>query len=429
MHGFRAALLHLTDDPARQSDACVWHDDGLLVVGDDGLIIDSGAYADIAPRFPALSVTRRPGCILTPGFVDLHVHLPQADIIGGSNGGLLDWLETHAFPAEAAFADPEHARAHAVLFIDELLANGTTTAMVFGSSHRVSVEALFDEAFSRGMRLIGGKVLMDRHAPDALLDTVESGRADMLALIESARRGRLGYAVTPRFALTSSPEQLAMAGEILRDHPEVWMQTHLAENLREGEVAGERHPQARDYLHIYEQAGLVTDRSVFAHCVHLEDEALGRMAHAGAAIAHCPSSNLFLGSGLFSLRRAAAAGVKTGIGTDVGGGDSFSIPRTLNQAYKVAQMLGDDLDPYVAFYMATLGGARALGLDDRIGSLQPGREADFLVLDPSSTPLLARRLAASKSPRDRLFALLMLGDDRLVAETWLMGERRAAKPA
>ena len=424
MHGYRAAILNPIG--ASQAD---WHDDGLLVVGGDGLIAASGPYAELAPRFGGLTVTAHPGCILTPGFVDLHVHLPQAEIIGAQNTGLLDWLEHRAFPAEAAFADPAHAQAQAALFVDQLLANGTTTALVFGSSHRVSVEALFDEAFQQGMRLIAGKVLMDRHAPDALLDTVEEGRADMLALITAARRGRLGYAVTPRFALTSSPQQLAMAGQVLRDHPQVWMQTHLAENIREGQEAARRHPGARDYLHIYERAGLVTDRSVFAHCVHLDDPALDRLAAAGAAIAHCPSSNLFLGSGLFPLKRALAHGVKVGIGTDVGAGDSFSIPRTLNQAYKVAQLLGDNLDPHLAFYMATLGGARALGLGAKIGSLEAGKEADFLVLNPASTPLLARRLSAATGPADRLFALLMLGDDRLVSETYLMGELRLAKTA
>ena len=426
MHGYRAAILHLTGEPSAD-ESLVWHEDGLLVVGDDGLIADSGAYADLAPRFSGLTVTAHPGCILTPGFVDLHVHLPQADIIGARNGGLLDWLEAHAFPAEAAFADPAHARAQAALFVDQLLSNGTTTAMVFGSSHRASVEALFDEAHGAGMRLIAGKVLMDQHAPPSLLDTVETGRADTLDLIAAARRGRLGYAVTPRFALTSSPEQLAMAGRILRDHPGVWMQTHLAENIQEGDEAARRHPGAADYLHIYERAGLVTDRSVFAHCVHLRDDALERLAGAGASIAHCPSSNLFLGSGLFPLRRAIERGVKTGIGTDVGAGDSFSIPRTLNQAYKVAQLLGDDLDPLRAFHMATLGGAQALGLADRIGNLAPGKEADFLVLSPAALPLLVRRLAASTTATERLFALLMLGDDRLVSETYLMGELKISK--
>ncbi len=426
MHGYRAAILTMTGPPSPRDAACVWHEDGLMVV-EDGKILAVGDYEILAPRFKGLAVTAYPGHILTPGFVDLHIHLPQASIIGASNTGLLDWLERRAFPAEAAFADPAHCKTQAAHFLDELLTNGTTTALVFGSSHRASVQALFDDAFQRGMRLIAGKVLMDRYAPGDLLDTVERGRADTLDLIAASRRGRLGYAVTPRFALTSSPEQLAMAGEILASHPDVWMQTHLAENHDEIARAGELFPQARDYLDIYAQAGLVTGRSVFAHCVHLEDDGLDRLAAAGAAIAHCPSSNLFLGSGLFSLKRALERGVKVGMGTDVGGGDDFSIPRTLSQAYKVAQLLGDTLSAFQAFYMATLGGARALGLGEAIGSLEVGKEADFLLLDTAATPMLSRRLSASVSLEDRLFALLMLGDDRMVAHTYVAGELRHSK--
>jgi guanine deaminase len=427
LHGYRAALLTMTGDPARNGPgACIWHDDGLLVV-ENGVIVDCGAYDALAPRFKGLAVTVYPGHILTPGFIDLHIHLPQAAIIGARNSGLLDWLERHAFPAEAAFADPAHCRTQASRFLDELLANGTTTALVFGSSHKGSVEALFNDAFQRGMRLIAGKVLMDRGAPAAVLDTVAAGRDDTLDLIASAKRGRLGYAVTPRFALTSSSEQLAMAGQIVAEHPQVWMQTHLAESAAEIEAAGRLFPQARDYLDVYAQAGLVTDRSVFAHCVHLPDEGLDRLSAAGSAIAHCPSSNLFLGSGLFSLKRALDRGVRVGIGTDVGGGDDFSIPRTLNQAYKVAQMLGDPLSAFQAFYMATLGGARALNLGDAIGSLEPGKEADFLLLDTAAIPMLSRRLAAAADLEDRLFALLMLGDARTVAHTYVNGEPRHSK--
>ncbi len=427
MHGYRAAILTMTGDPATAAaNACVWHDDGLLVVA-NGVIVDCGPYETLAARFKGLSVTAYPGHILTPGFVDLHIHLPQASIIGASNAGLLDWLERHAFPAEAAFADPAHCKVQAAQFLDELLANGTTTALVFGSSHKASVEALFDDAYQRGMRLIAGKVLMDRGAPPSVLDTVQTGRADTLDLIAQARRGRLGYAVTPRFALTSSDEQLAMAGEIVRDRPGVWMQTHLAESPAEIEAAARLFPQARDYLDVYARAGLVTDRSVFAHCVHLPDEALDRLSAAGSAIAHCPSSNLFLGSGLFSLKRALDRGVKVGVGTDVGGGDDFSIPRTLNQAYKVAQLLGDTLSAFQAFYMATLGGARALNLGAAIGSLEAGKEADFLLLDTAAAPVLSRRLAAATDLEDRLFALMMLGDARTVAHAYIAGELRHSK--
>jgi guanine deaminase len=264
--------------------------------------------------------------------------------------------------------DPKHAAVQAALFVDQLLSNGTTTALVFGSSHKTSVQALFEEVFQQGMRLIA-----------------------------AARRGRLGYAVTPRFALTSSREQLAMAGQILRDHPQVWIQTHLAETVQEGIEAMRQHPEASDYLNIYERAGLVTSRSVFAHCVQMDESGFSRLAAAVASIAHCPSSKLFLGSGLFPLKRACACDVKVGIGNDFAGGDSFSIPRILNQAYKVAQLLGDRLDPYDALYMATLGGARALGLGNRIGSLEAGKEADFLILDPANALLLARRLARPKA--------------------------------
>jgi len=427
LHGYRAAVLTMTGDPAREgSSACVWHDDGLLVV-ENGLIVACGPYAALASRFRGIGVTAYPGHILTPGFVDLHIHLPQASIVGAGNAGLLDWLERHAFPAEAAFADPAHCRTQTAQFLDELQANGTTTALVFGSSHKASVEALFDDAYQRGMRLIAGKVLMDRGAPESLLDTVETGRADMLDLIAQARRGRLGYAVTPRFALTSSPEQLAMAGEIVGAHPEVWMQTHLAESAAETEAVARQFPSARDYLDVYANAGLVTGRSVFAHCVHLPNEALDRLSAAGSAIAHCPSSNLFLGSGLFSLKRALDRGVKVGIGTDVGGGDDFSVPRILNQAYKVAQLLGDTLSAFQAFYMATLGGARALNLGDAIGSLEAGKEADFLLLDPAAIPVLSRRLASSATDEDRLFALLMLGDARLIAHTYVAGDLRHSR--
>ena len=421
MHGYRATILTMTGDPALGASACRWLEDGLLVVGDDGMIAACDDYAALAPRFQGLAVTAYPGHILTPGFIDLHIHLPQLGIVGAGNRGLLDWLERCAYPAEAAFADPAHCRTQAGLFLDALLAAGTTTALVFGSSHRASIEALFDDAYQRGMRLIAGKVLMDRNAPEALLDTVETGRADSLELIAAARRGRLGYAVTPRFALTSSEAQLAMAGDLVRTHPQVWMQTHLAENRAEIAAVAGAFPSARDYLDVYARAGLVTRRSVFAHCVHLKDEALDRFGVAGAAIAHCPSSNLFLGSGLFSVRNAIARGVKVGLGSDVGGGDDVSIPRTLNQAYKVAQLLGDGIDAFQAFYMATLGGARALNLGEAIGSLEAGKEADFVLLEPAATPLLARRLESAATLEDRLFALMMLSDTHTVAHTYVAG--------
>ena len=398
VRAYRAALVHCLDDPGRAGPgAVVYHPDGLLLV-EDGHIAARGDWAALSPSLPAdVPVEHLPGRILSPGFIDTHIHFPQIDMIAAFSGQLLDWLEERTFPAERAFADRAHADAAATAFLDELLRNGTTTAMVFGSVH---------------------------WGPADLSDTVAGGRAETEGLIHDwSRRGRLGYAVTPRFALTSSPEQLVAAGDILRAHDHVWLQTHLAENPREVAAVAQAFPSSRDYLDVYDQFGLVTDRSVFAHCIHMTDRSLHRMAQAGAAISHCPTSNLFLGSGLFDLARAGAHGVSISLGTDVGAGTSFSMLTTAAAACDVAQMTGRPLDPVRAFYLATLGGARALGLDDRIGGFCVGGEADFIALDPAATPLLARRLARIDDIREILFALMVLGDDRVVSDVWLAGKR------
>ena len=430
MQAYRAAIFHLLDDPAKGGgSAHAYHDDGLLLV-EDGRVLACGAFEDLAPRLGGAPVEAFPGRLITPGFVDLHIHFPQTDIIAAYGAQLLEWLDRHVFPAEAAFADPGFAAEAARFFVSELLRNGTTTAMVFGSVHKQAVEALFAEALARDMRLIAGKALMDRNAPAALRDTVEDGQRETLALIDAwSGRGRLGYAVTPRFAITSSDAQLAMAGEILAQRSGVWMQTHLAENAAEIAGVAALFPKASDYLNVYERFGLVGSRSVFAHCIHLDDGAFARLGAAGAAAAFCPTSNLFLGSGLFDLARAQAHGVKVGIGTDVGAGTSFSVLHTLGEAYKVGQLRGQALDPFQAFYLATLGGARALGLGDVIGNLEPGKEADFLVLDPAATPLLARRMAHCHGLADRLFALSVLGDDRVVEHAFLAGVLRHSRGA
>jgi guanine deaminase len=440
LRAYRAAVFHLLGDPAVLGDPPVLGDpeldaapawayfpDGLLVI-EDGKVAACGAHADLAPGLGDTPIEALPGRLITPGFIDLHVHLPQTRAIAAHGEQLLDWLERHIFPAEAAFADPDHAVEAARFFIAELLRNGTTTALVFGSSHKTSVEALFTEALARDMRLIAGKVLMDRNAPPGLCDTVEDGRRETLELIETwSGRGRLGYAVTPRFAITSSDAQLAMAGEILATHPDVWMQTHLAENPAEIALTAALFPEADDYLDVYRRHGLVGPRSVFAHCIHLDDAGFETMARAGAAAAFCPSSNLFLGSGLFNLKRAGAHGLKIGMGTDVGAGTSYSLLHTLGEAYKVGQLRGDVLDPFQAFYLATLGGARALNLDHKIGNFEPGKEADFVVLDPAATPLLAHRLAGRDDLAERLFALTILGDDRVVERTYVAGVLQHAR--
>nr|WP_232793431.1 guanine deaminase [Caulobacter hibisci] len=415
------------DDPTKSGEAVAFHADGLLVV-DAGRVVACGDHAELAPVYADVPVEDLSGCWITPGFIDTHIHFPQVDIVAAHGAQLLDWLEQHTFPAEAAFADPDHAKEAAGFFVDELLRNGTTTALVFGSVHKGSVDALFAEAYARDMRLIAGKTLMDRNAPLGLMDDVETARADMESLIADWHgKGRLGYAVTPRFAISCTDAQLEMAGQVLAEHPGVWMQTHLSENPREIDETAQLFPGATDYLGVYERFGLVQKRSVFAHCVHLQGEAFQRLAAKDAAVAFCPTSNLFLGSGLFPLDEACAHGVKVGMGTDVGAGTTFSILHTLGEAYKVGQLRGAALDPFQALYLATLGGARALDLDDRIGNLAPGKEADFLVLDLAATPLLARRLAAAKGLEDRLFALTVLGDDRVVARTYLAGVERHRK--
>ena len=424
VRAWRAALAWMVDDPRVSGEAaCVHHPDGLLVV-EDGHVAAAGDWATLSLGLAGdVTVEVLPGCLLTPGFVDAHVHFPQTDMIGAPGGTLLDWLERSTFPAERAFADPAHAREVAEAFLDELLRNGTTTAMVFGSVHREATAALFEAALTRNMRLIAGKSMMDL-GPEGLNETCGDGQADTEALIRAwGSRGRLGYAVTPRFALSSSDAQLASAGALLARHDQVWMQTHLAETPRELALVAERFPD-RDYLAVYDRFGLVGPRSVFGHCVHMTDRSLHRMAAAGAVIAHCPSSNLFLGSGLFDLARADAHGVRTALGSDVGAGTSFSIPRTAGLAMQVAQLRGATLDPLRAFYLATLGGARALGLADRIGGFEPGREADFVALDLAATPLLARRLNGVTDLADILMALMVLGDDRAVAGSWVAGVRR-----
>jgi guanine deaminase len=421
---YRAALLHMLEDPGRApaAEACAYHPDGLLVV-EDGHVAAFGPYADLAPMLdPETRVTELPGRLITPGFVDAHIHYPQVDVIAAWGGKLLDWLTNHTFPAEQAFADRAHADAAAAFFLDQLLANGTTSALVFCTVHKASVDALFEAALARDMRLVAGKVLMDRNAPPGLTDTVETGRADTEALIRAWRgRGRLGYAVTPRFAVTSSDAQLAMAGEVAAAHPDVLVHTHMSENLDEIARVGELFPNARDYLDVYDRFGLVGPRSVFAHCVHSSEDALRRLAASGGSAAFCPSSNLLLGSGLFSLKQACACGVNVGMGTDVGGGGSFSLLSMMGEAYKVGQLLHDNLDPLHAFYLGTLAGARAMRIDDKVGNLTRGKEADFLVLDLAATPLIARRTAQAKTIAEKLFVLAVLGDDRVVERTYLRG--------
>jgi guanine deaminase len=423
--GFRGSLLHFLRDPgdSTASDAVQYYEDGVLAVR-DGHVVEAGNARDVLSRLPAdAEVKDYPGKLLLPGFVDCHIHYPQTDMIASYGAQLLEWLERYTFPTERRFEDPRYAREVADFFLDELLRNGTTTAVVLGTVHPQSVEAIFEASRTRGLRMIAGKVLMDRNCPEYLRDTAESGYTESRALIERWHgRDRLLYAVTPRFAPTSSDEQLRRAGQLLEEFPDVYLHTHLAENRNEVAWVAELFPASRSYLDVYAGFGLVRRRSVFAHCIHLDDADRRLMAEREAMAAFCPTSNLFLGSGLFDLRRAREYGIAVGIGTDVGGGTSFSMLRTLQEAYKVAQLAAQTLSPFQALYLATLGGAQALDLGDRIGNFEPGKEADFVVIDLAATPLLERRLRYARDLAEKLFALIMLGDDRSIAATYVMGK-------
>ena len=419
VRAFRGAILSVPHDPAQAPEAVRHEPDGMLLV-EDGVIVARGAYDELAERHPGIAVETLPGLIV-PGFIDAHVHYPQMDRIAAHGEQLLDWLDRHIFPAEMAFADRAHADRVAALFLTELLRNGTTSALVFPTVHNHSVDALFEAALARDMRIASGKVLMDL-GPQGLRDTVESARDGSEALIRKWRgRGRLSYAVTPRFALTSSDAQLQVAGDLIAAHPDVLMHTHLAENERECAEVAARFTDAIDYLDVYDRFGLVGARSIFAHGIHLSDRACARMAESGAGIAVCPTSNLFLGSGFFDFARTTAHGVKLGLGTDIGAGTSFSMLHTAGVAYQAALMRGHRLDPFRALYLATAGSAALLHIGDRAGALEVGQEADFVLLDPAATPLLARRTAGA-TLAETLFALQILGDDRAVARTYIKGQ-------
>ena len=417
----RGQILHFEDDPKSSAEACVYFEDGALVVN-EGHVEAFGDAADILPRFDAAPVLHHRNALLVPGFVDCHVHYPQYNVIAAYGTQLLDWLNNHTFPEEQKFGDAIYASKIANLFLDELLSNGTTTALVFGTVHPQSVDAFFDAALRRNLRMICGKVMMDRNAPAALCDTAESSVSESEALIKRWHgRERLSYAITPRFAPTSTKQQLLGAAELHGRHPTTMIHTHLAENQDECAWVADLYPESRSYVDVYRQHGLLGKRSVFAHGIHLDEADWQAMQQSDSAIAHCPTSNLFIGSGLFDLQRAMDYKVRIGFGTDVGGGDSFSILRTINEAYKIQQLQGNNLDPLQSLYMATLGGAKALNLDTKIGNFAIGKEADFNVIDLKSTDLVTHRIQACKTLVEKLFVLQMLGDERSIRQTWVMG--------
>lgn len=420
----RGAILHFRSDPGAGNDPGSFEflEDGLLVTR-DGHIAAIGPAQELLPDLPAdLEVVGHADSILMPGFVDTHIHYPQTDVIGSGGRQLLDWLQDYTFPTERRFSDPVYAREVAELFLDELVRNGTTTAMVFCTVHRASVDAFFQSAAARGMRMVAGKILMDRNSPEYLRDSASTGEHDSRELIQKWHgHERLSYAITPRSAITSSEAQLQSAGQLAKQFPDALIQTHVAENLEEIAWVKRLFPQARSYLDVYDSYGLIRERAIYAHCIHLDQADRARMAQSGATAAFCPASNLYLGSGLFDIAAADASGMPFSIATDVGGGNNFSMLRTLGDAYKIAQLSQQHLSPLRAFYLATLGGARALGLDGQIGRLTVGAEADFIVLNLRATPLIARRTTQSRTLAEKLLVLMALGDDRVVSHTYVLG--------
>ncbi len=417
----RARLLSFARAPHGADDtaAFTYHPDGALLIA-NGTIRAMGDAADI--HAPGARLVDHRSHLLLPGFIDTHLHFPQTQVVASWAADLLGWLNDHTFPAEAAYGDPALAARMAEAFLDRLVAHGTTTAAVYASVHAASADALFAAAQARAMRLIAGKVMMDRNAPPDLLDTPQTAHDDSAALIARWHgTGRLGYAITPRFAITSTPAQLDAAGALAAAHPGCHVQTHLSENTAEVALAARLFPQARDYTDIYASHGLLGPRTLLGHAIHLSDREIAALAEARATPVFCPTSNLFLGSGLFDAARLRAGGLDNAIATDIGGGTSYSMLATLAEGYKVLQLQGQRLHPYAAFDWITRANAAALGLADRVGTLDPGSEADLVVLDARATPEMALRMDRAGGLADELFALQVMGDDRAVVQTYVAG--------
>jgi guanine deaminase len=425
MHAYRASLLWFAPHSGGPGRA-LFEEDGLLVVGPNAqgvqVVQAIGPWRELSARYAGVAVEYLPGRIIAPGFVDLHVHFPQTYVIGSPAEGLLPWLENYTFPEEKRFEDPEYSAQAATFFVAELLRNGVTTALTFATAHPSSVNALFTEAQRARMRIITGLCLMDRHGPDDLIHDTEQSLADTEALIQRWHGvERLGYAITPRFAPTCTDAQLRGAGELAAKYSDVWIQSHVAENKDEIAWARELFPASRSYLATYADFGLMRERSVYAHCIHLDEEDRALMRTTGAAAAVCPTSNLFLGSGFFDYVSANRAGFRYGLASDVGGGTSFSPFHTMLGAYYVGRegqtKAGLSLTPQQLWWQHTAGAAQALGLEGVVGNLLPGCEADFAVLNPKATPLLARKTSIARNLDELLFSLIVLGDDRVVEKT------------
>ncbi len=421
----RGTTLAFRADPFTVApDAAIdCNDDGAVIIEHGRIVAVGPAVATLAAH-PSIRIESYPGHLIMAGFVDCHIHFPQTEVIASYGKQLIDWLNTYTFPAELKFADAAYAGRMAEVFLDEVLRNGTTTVCAYCSVHPQSVDALFAAAEKRGMAIAAGKVLMDRNAPAGLLDTAPRGYAESKELLERWHgRGRATYAISPRFAPTSTPAQLDAAATLWREHPDALMQTHVSENLKEIAWVKALFPDARDYVDVYERCGLLGPGAILGHAIHLKPREIKALRKSGAAIAHCPTSNTFIGSGLFDLKglRASDAPIPVGLATDVGGGSSFSMFATMRSAYEIAQLRGHPLHPAQSYWLATLGSARAMRLDHRIGNLAVGYDADIIVLDLASRPLLTERMRHAKDIWDVLFAQMILADDRAVKTVYVAG--------
>jgi len=415
--------LRFKADPFRSTpDEAVRHDRRGAVLIDDGRIVAVGRADDLGRAHPQTEVRDFGEDLILPGFVDAHAHYPQTAIIASWGKRLIDWLNTYTFPEEMRFGDPDHARETAERYLDLILAHGTTTVASYCTIHPESVDAFFTAARARGMRVVAGKTCMDRNAPDGLRDTPRSAYDDSRTLLERWHgRDRLSYAISPRFSPTSTPAQLEAMGALWAEHPDCPMQTHLSEQTDECAWVAELFPEARDYLDTYERFGLVGPGAVFGHAIHLSEREKDRLREADASLVHCPTSNTFIGSGLFDMEGLTRARHRIGLATDTGGGSSFSMLRTMAAAYEISQLRGRALHPAELIWLATAGSARALRMDDRIGTLAAGMEADIVVLDLASTPAISQRAARADDIWEASFPTIMMGDDRAIRATFVAG--------
>lgn len=421
----RLLTFHRTPENGEDAAAYTYLEDGALLIR-DGKIAKRGSFDEVSQAAPDAPVTDHRPHLMVAGFIDAHIHFPQVQVIASWGAQLLDWLNNYTFPEETRYSDPAHAERMATAFFDQLIAHGTTTAVAFCSVHRASAEAYFAEATRRGMAMLGGKVLMDRNAPEGLMDTPQSGYDDSTALIAKWHgKGRNRYVISPRFAITSTPEQMEMAGVLARENPTCPIQTHLSENHDEIAYTASLYPKARDYIDVYETYGLLRENALLGHAIHLKPREIDALAETGAHPVFCPTSNLFLGSGLFDHAGLRGRGIESGVATDVGGGTSYSMLQTLAEGYKVLQLRGQSLHPLQAFDWATRGNARVLGMEDRIGTLDEGTDADIVVLNSGATEAMALRMERAESLSEELFVLQVMGDDRSIDQVYVAG--RASK--